>query len=149
MFIALWETNSFIFWQFKFGLNGQKKGEGTICWGFSSPCLACFRSRCCPFKICLDRFLLNCVYHPQIFGHILGFSVKWRPFRTWTVDIQLTFDSAPVCLLRWNCKSRLCRCRNTLVAILRIECCATRAKTAFLNSLKPAAPARAIPSKDQ
>lgn len=36
---------------------------------------------------------------------------------------------------------------NTLFAIFRIECCATFAKTALRNSLKPAAPALAIPSK--
>jgi hypothetical protein len=41
----------------------------------------------------------------------------------------------------------LWRCKNTLRAILRIECCATLANTAFLSSLKPAAPARAMPSE--
>lgn len=57
-----------------------------------------------------------------------------------------TLDSAPVCLDRWNAKSRLCICRKTFLAIFLIECCATFANTAFLNSLQPAAPARAIPS---
>lgn len=60
--------------------------------------------------------------------------------------IYLTFDNAPVCLPKWKAISKLCKCKNTFLAILRIECWATFANTAFLNSLNPAAPARAIPS---
>ena len=59
---------------------------------------------------------------------------------------ELTLDRAPVWRLRWNPRSRLCRCRKTFLATWRIECCDTLAKTALRNSLKPAAPHRAIPS---
>lgn len=39
-----------------------------------------------------------------------------------------------------------CKCRNTFLAICRIEPWATLAKTALRNSLKNAAPVRAKPS---
>lgn len=61
-------------------------------------------------------------------------------------NLLLTFDKAPVCLARWKLRSKLCKCRKTFRAIRLIECCATFANTAFLNSLKPAAPALATPS---
>lgn len=60
---------------------------------------------------------------------------------------SIVLDKAPVCLLKWNAKSKLCKCMKTFFAIVRIECCATLANTALRNSLKPAAPALAIPSE--
>lgn len=53
----------------------------------------------------------------------------------------------PVCLLKWKAKSKLCKCKNTFLAIFLIDFWATLANTAFLNSLKPAAPALPMPSK--
>lgn len=63
------------------------------------------------------------------------------------VPLSIVFDSAPVCLLRWNAKSRLWRCRKTFFAILRIEFWATFPNTAFLASLNNAAPALEMPSR--
>lgn len=60
---------------------------------------------------------------------------------------ECTLERAPVLLERWNAKSCWCKCEKRLSETFRIELWATRAKTAFLNSPNPAAPALAIPSE--
>lgn len=80
---------------------------------------------------------------------IVGTTLKIIADNTKLIPLEprsIVFDKAPVCLPKWNAKSKLCKCVKTLLAIRLIDCCATLANTAFLNSLKPAAPARAIPS---
>lgn len=64
------------------------------------------------------------------------------------VPRSMALDSAPVCLLRWKPRSRLWRWRNTFLAILLMELWATFPNTAFLSSLKRAAPARDTPSEN-
>ena len=80
----------------------------------------------------------------------VGPKLKTRALRTKEmprVPRSMALDSAPVCRLRWKPRSRLCRWRNTFLAILRIELCATLPNAAFLSSLKRAAPARDTPSE--
>lgn len=62
------------------------------------------------------------------------------------VPRSIALDSAPVCRLRWNPRSRLCRWRKTFLAMRRMELWATFPNTVFLSSLKKAAQARDPPS---
>lgn len=62
------------------------------------------------------------------------------------VPRSIALDSAPVCRLRWNPRSRLCRWRKTFLAMRRMELWATLPNTVFLSSLNNAVQARDPPS---
>lgn len=79
----------------------------------------------------------------------VGPRLKTRALRTNEmprVPRSIALDSAPVWRLRWNPRSRLCRCRKTFLAMRRIELWATLPNTVFLSSLKRAEQARETPS---
>ena len=65
------------------------------------------------------------------------------------VPLSIAFDKAPVWRDKWKLKSKLCKCKNTLLATLLIESWATLANTAFRSSLNKEAPALAVPSKKE
>lgn len=82
----------------------------------------------------------------------VGPRLKTRALRTKEMPLvprSIALDSAPVWRLRWNPRSRLCRCRKTFLAMRRMELWATLPNTVFLSSLKNAAQARETPSEEQ
>lgn len=79
----------------------------------------------------------------------VGPRLKTRALRTKEmprVPRSIALESAPVCRLRWNPRSRLCRWRKTFLAMRRMELWATLPNTVFLSSLNNAAQARDPPS---
>jgi hypothetical protein len=65
---------------------------------------------------------------------------------THLVPRSMALVSPPVCLDRWNLRSRLRRCSKVSLATLRTACCPILAKTAFRSSEKRVAPILAAPS---
>src|SRR5580692_10912424 len=63
------------------------------------------------------------------------------------VPRSMALVSPPVCLDRWNLRSRFKRCSKVSLATLRTACCPMLAKTAFRSSEKRVAPILAAPSE--
>lgn len=97
----------------------------------------------------MKTVLLTKTLLTSIISNTIGRRLNTNALRTKLmplVPLSIALDKAPVCLLRWKPRSKLWRWRNTFLAILRIEFCATLPNTAFRTSLKKAAPALDTPS---